>query len=247
MNIIYSKPLFFYNKRSYKKFKPKCFIDNSTISATLSKLISNTITYPLESYRLINSTKNIIKNKNNLYNGFIIYTPYILLNSIISYKIFFNIINLLKNYSYQDSLIIASIFSSIISGFYKVPILFYIKNKVINNFIDFNKLYNNYLFIKAYLALIIEDIPEMFIKFYLNYIIKTYYSNISNINLALIIGLCSSFLLTPIDYLKNKIFCGKDIKIILTKKLILLKMLITTLNTILFFSIYNNLISFKFI
>lgn len=253
MNIIYSKPLFFYNRRSYKFCKPKCILDNSTISATISKLLSNSITYPLESYRLVYSistpTSNIYvsKSKYNLYNGFSIYIPYILLNSVISYKIFFTVINCLQYYSSQDSLILGSICSSIISGFYKVPILFYIKNKVINNIIDFNKLYNNFLYIKAYLAIIMEDIPDMFIKFYLNYLIKTYYSNISNINSALIIALCSSILLAPVDFLKNKIFCGKDVKIILNKKIILLKILITTINTMIFFSTYNYLLSFKFI
>lgn len=219
------------------------------LSATVSKIASNTLTYPIESVRLINmmpkeqqeTDPSLRLTWKNLYRGYPQYLPYSMCNYWITYQVMFFFLQALQTWlgSYEAALTGASIGTCMVTSLYKVPCMYFFKNKVVNQRICFRTFWSQALFGKAYLILLLEDIPEMFIKFYLSYGLRLLFPQLHDLIQALCIGMISTMILTPIDLMKNAVLCNlpgppKPI-------LVYLRVLCSVVNTTLFFVFFHAL------
>lgn len=227
--------------------RPVCFLEPA-MSATLSKIVSNTLTYPIESVRLISMVPKDQREKDpslrlhvgNLYRGYPQYLPYSVFNYVVTYQVMFFFMNMFHTITrYEFTLATASVFTCLVTAMYKVPCMYFFKNKVINQTICTRTLFTRKFFGKAYGILLLEDIPEMIIKFYLNHFLHSFFPNVHDLLQALMIGTISTMLLTPIDILKNTVLCNLPRP--QNPTVIYMRVVCSIMNTTLFFLLFNAL------
>lgn len=233
--------------RSRQVYRPRCFLEPA-VSATVSKIVSNTITYPIESVRLISMIPRSKRDTDpslkytlrNLYRGYPGYLPYSVMNYVITYQAMFVCMEFFKATAmYEVCLLASSVCTCLLTSLYKVPCMYFFKNKVVNQVICFRTLLSSSMFRKAYGILLLEDIPEMCIKFYLNHFMHTVFPGLSELCQALFIGMIATLLLTPIDIVKNTVFCNlPQPKSVGTT---VIRVSCSIINTTLFFFLFNGL------
>lgn len=226
-----------------RRVQVKCVLEPA-LSATISKIFSNTTTYPIESYRLIKlvplekrqSDPKLQLTFSNLYRGYNLYLPYSVANYTITYNIMFNMMKSLEVlFSFELALMCASAATSIITAIYKVPSMYYLKNSVMNQCVSVKKLRG--IFPRAYSVLMLEDIPEHFIKFYINHVIHAFFPYFNEFWCAIIISLLCTIIFTPVDILKNMVLCNVPFGI--SRVQMVLRISCTFANTFLFMFIFN--------
>lgn len=228
-----------------RRWKPKHYIKCASVLedgviATASKIIANTICYPVESVRMWNvSNTRITYSLRNLYAGYRIYLPYTIANNAITFIVFFQCLELLKQHPY--ALLIASVVTCMITSLYKVPVSYTLKRTVIQQHVCYKTVFRVPYFMNAYGALLLEDIPELFIKFYLRAVCSTY--SISEPFNSLLVACASTILLAPFEMYKTSVICH-NIQLKFTNASILLKLINSILNTFVFFTCIS-LLSFK--
>jgi hypothetical protein len=218
---------------------------NEAMLAAASKVIANTLCYPIESIRLWNiSNTKVQLSIPNLMLGYNIYLPYCIINNVITFNIFYNFNNFLCTclplLSLEHRMFMVSCMTCIVCTVYKVPTSYYIKQTVMNKIPCF-KIFNDFQYIrKSYMAVLLEDIPELFIKFYLNEYLIMNFSLMNPLIKSSIISIISTIIMTPIEFFKTSIICH-NIKLDLTKFSILTRISSAVLNTFLFFIILDTL------
>jgi hypothetical protein len=90
---------------------------------------------------------------------------------------------------------------------------------------------------KAVCAVLLEDIPDIYIKFYLNHILKQVFL-IPCLYQSMIVGLLACLLLTPLEFIKTKVIYY-DVKVTQNRLTIYIRALNSILNTALFFTIID--------
>lgn len=221
-------------------------ISNDVIYASASKVLTSTVCYPLESIRLLllsNSDHKQLSKKplhqllSNLYSGYSHFLPYHLIHNLVTYNILFRTIKFMGTYelAYSDSLLVASIFTSVLTSLYKFPLTYVIRRKIISKDVCLKKLQNIRYVSKAIAAMLMEDIPDIYIKMYLNYKLTYLFPTMSHVYISVVTGLISCILLTPFEMIKTKIIYV-DVKLVDSSLAFYMKLLISILSTTLFFT-----------
>lgn len=208
---------------------------DTVVIATVGKIFANTVTYPLETFRLFEmipperrmGDDRLRVTMPNLYRGYGQYLPY----SVVNYGITYGVMFALQQRCM--SLAAASLLTCMLVSLYKVPCMYFLKNKMIN---QKGRITCSKVFWKAYAVTMLEDVPEMYLKFWMNDL----WSGLGGIERALMVGVASTALLTPMDVLKIKVFCNVSAGPHVSGLWIaLLRTLIAVVNTTVFFWVYN--------
>ena len=212
--------------------KCQSFLD-TVMCATTSKVIANTLSYPLESIRMkILCREKPSINPVQLYTGFETYIPYCLLNNFVTYKCFYTCMGLVVGNIFMSALLTSAIVSS-----YKIPYIFTLKNRIIGEPIDFNNIYSKSQYIKALIATMSEDVPELFIKFSMSNVIVFGQTQMVS---SLIVSLVASLILCPFEFWKTSVLCRTK-KLELSPESILMRVVITVFNFFIFFLCFDAL------
>jgi hypothetical protein len=219
----------------------KCTITDDILCTSASKFISSTICYPIESVRMLLLSNSLQKTDKTiltkLYAGYEYFLPYNIFHSLTTYIILFHSMNILGNLEYSQSLLLASSITSLITSLYKVPCIYIIRRKLMTDSVCTKHLMDLRYFGKAVCAFMLEDIPDIYIKFYLNHILKQLFI-IPSIYQSMIVGLLACLLLTPLEFIKTKMICY-DMKVSQNILTIYIRALNSILNTALFFAILD--------
>lgn len=237
------------SKKSFGLHAPHVFMEDTAWMATLSKIVSNTIIYPLETCKMLLQTMQEIPwhRPHVLFAGYSQFILYNICHSSIYYSIFYNTFN-----AFQQCIWTSSLITALITSLYKVPITYYLRNTAVlaasSSSTSKKKLptlswstLQESLCWKRYVVLVCEDIPDTVIKFSLNAFLKTL-PWISSAHIPLWVGICTSLLLMPIDHLKTTLFCQMHLAV--TKNVMAglrFRLFASVLNTTLFTGCLNAL------
>jgi len=222
--------------RTQKSFPQKNVRCSSALEdgaiATISKILANTVCYPIESVRMWNvSNTNIKPSIKSLYAGYTFYLPYTIVNNAITFVVFFQCLEWFKQHPY--GLLCASVITCVITSLYKVPVSYTLKRTVIQQEVCYKTVFHPPYFVNAYTALLLEDVPELFIKFYLRSLCSIH-SIHEPVN-SLLVACASTLLLAPFEMYKTSIICH-NIRLKFTHVSILLKIINSIVNTFVFFT-----------
>lgn len=216
--------------------------------AYISKTLANTLTYPLESIRLMTlkegKTKAVQLNK--LYTGFPTYIPYNIVSNIATYKIFFTIASTVCCKNLHINTLIAAFLTSFITATYKVPYGYYLKNQILDVNINrqtFVTFLTNKAFPKAILACVTEDVHDLYIRFILNQMVQVHFPHVNSLTLSFITAVLSSFVICPIEFWKTSILC-RTVHLTLSVRTVLMRVCISILNLFIFYTSSNFLYQF---
>lgn len=220
------------SQRKCINIKCPAFLD-AVMCATTSKVIANTLSYPLETIRMkILCREKPSINLAQLYTGFETYIPYCLLNNFVTYKCFYTCMGLVVGNVFVSAFITSLLISS-----YKIPYIFTLKNRIIGEPIDFNNIYTKPKYTKALVATMSEDVPELFIKFSLSNVIVLGQTQLVS---SLVVSLVASLILCPFEFWKTSILCSTK-KLELCPESILMRVVITVFNFFTFFVCFDAL------
>lgn len=226
----------------------KCYIDTPII-ATTSKVIANAVTYPIESVRLLSLCKENVE-VGMLYKGINTYIPYCIASSYITYTIFFNCLNIFSCPTQGITVLLSSLTTSILTSFYKLPYNFYQKNNIVQgkdkNVISMNSLYNKKIYPRAFVFMLSEDVPELFMRFYFNNVILVTLPHIEPIYSSLLLAIITTLLTFPMEFWKTSALCNHK-NMVLSIKSVSLLILCNITNLFIFFGLFNVLSSCSFI
>lgn len=191
---------------------------DDALCAVVSKVIANTLCYPVESVRLWNISKTTLSyTVPNMFAGYKMYLPYTVMNNVITYALFYTVDAFYKQniiaLGPDATLLLTSLTTCLITSSYKVPVSYVLKRTVVQTDVNINSLANVPYILKAYRAYLMEDIPELFLKFYIRNYIAMNYIGMNAFIKAFVIGLITTILVAPLDIYKTKIIChGMDIR-----------------------------------
>ena len=188
---------------------------NIAVSGTLSKAVSLCITYPFEACKVYEQVKRKWSNPFELYQGFHVFMITSIFQCFINYNIFFYMIKLFSLYQNKStSIFYSSIVSCFITSFIKVHTTFIAKNimfvkskNVITTFQEVMRYMTWDLYSRSWLANLITDIPDSFVKFCVNSFLIVNCQFINNFQRSVITGYISSFVNTPLDYMLTMKMC----------------------------------------
>ena len=216
---------------------PVSYCFPSAINASLSKILANTATYPLETIRLLTLSKNEQKNV-NLFVGYGTYLPYCIFSNIITYHTLYVCLSLISIVNYDLKLLFASCITAFATSFYKIPYSYFLKNRIIGVNVSLSKLYIPSYYIKAFAATVCEDIPELFIKIFCSNCVKIYFPFLSVIHSSMLIAIVTSLILCPVEFWKTSILCNTK-KMRLSVKTVAIRLIISLVNLFVFFYSFN--------
>lgn len=198
---------------------PKAALTTSltlTSLACSAKAFSFVFTYPFETYKIYNQLDKEPTSFNDLYQGFNTFILLATLQCFINYNFFFTLINILKPYHSQHiTYLVSSIVSCFMTSIIKVPLTFisrnliFIKNK--NGFDAFCHLVSKIdkqLYHKSWLTNLLSDIPDSFIKFFINSQLLLHMPYINNFSRSFITGVITSIVNMPFDYMLTQTLCN---------------------------------------
>jgi uncharacterized membrane protein len=243
-------------------------VPNATLTSSLTltslacsaKALSFIFTYPFETYKIYHQLNREPKSVHDLYNGFSTFIILATFQCFINYNFFFAIINTLKPYYPQHvTYLISSIVSCFLTSVIKVPLTFisrnmiFIKNK--NTFEALRYLFtkiNKEMYHKSWLTNLLSDIPDSFVKFFVNSWILINMPCVNNFNRSCITGLITSIVNMPFDYILTHTLCNNMVKSLHTKNNITVNMsrcmsglqyriMSCMLGNIIFFNTFNSL------
>lgn len=220
-------------------------VDNIAFTSSVCKIIANTVTYPLESYRLLilDPRQNKI-SISKLLTGITTYLPFCVTTNFIMFKLFYGVQTalapLLQLHHTAVLGLAAATITSIVTSFYRIPYSYYIKNKLINDHVDFKLLYSPPRYQRSLVATLCEDIPELMMRTSLTQTIITYLCSkgCNSFQAYLGVSIIASAILCPLDYTKTKILCMSHLKP-LSVQSVGLAAIITALRIMLFNMLMN--------
>jgi hypothetical protein len=139
----------------------KCTIDIGLYSAAC-RIVTNSITYPLENYRLYYLLPDEKKplRISFLYRGFPKYLPYTIFSTLFTYRLAYSINEILLFQSHYEKLVLSSILTCLITSMYKIPFNIYLKNSVLRNNVQLDKQFIS----KSIFISLIDDIMDLFVS-----------------------------------------------------------------------------------
>lgn len=258
-----------YNKvkqvsRSFKAVKIYAFspdIPASVITSCIacsSKLASYLVTYPIESCKIYSQMGKLWSDPCELYQGFRTFMLIAAFQSFLSYNVFFALLDVFSPmYPRHIAYMYASLLSSFLTSFVKVPMTFISRNiifvKAENSMKAFTQVMSQLtpnLFRKSWVATMLSDVPDSFVKFFVNSYIQIYIPYIDTFKRSCITGVVTSLANAPLDFLVTRTMCqstDKSVESDTTKGVaqcwsgIHYRMLSCMLGNIVFFNIFNTL------
>lgn len=205
-------PLDVANKMSRRRLRhvPKAVLidDPGPMVATVSKVVANTVAYPLETCKLLKQTlQHIPWNTPGLL--FVGYPQFMMYNAVHSYTYYAIFFAALKHF--KESVWLGTLVTSILTCIYKMPVTYYLRNKSANPSTPIS--WKCCFCWKRYVVLLAEDIPDTFLKFSLNTFFRGIMQQEYMWLVPMVVGVLITVILTPIDHLKTKMFCGHRNKV----------------------------------
>lgn len=216
------------------------------LCACVAKVVANTVTYPIDTIKLLKQTQtqpvswSKVANIPTLYKGYNVFLPYNISNNVISHYLYFNTCKVAQNIFHDAThvIIAASFVSSVVTCVYKVPMLFLVRNSNIGRTVTLDDFFKNKdTCIKSFLVQAAEDFPETVVKFYLNHFLQKTFIDITNFQRALVIGVIMAILLAPFDTLKTNLLCRA--KTLTSNFVVFMRILSTVTNNFVFFLIFT--------
>ena len=198
---------------------PKAVLTTSltlTSLACSAKAFSFIFTYPFETYKIYNQLDKEPKSFNDLYQGFNTFILLATIQCFINYNFFFALINALKPYySQHTTYLISSVVSCFLTSIFKVPLTFISRNLIfIKNKNGFDALchlvskIDKQLYHRSWLTNLLIDIPDSFIKFFVNSQLLLHMPYINNFTRSFITGVVTSIVNMPFDYVLTQTLCS---------------------------------------
>lgn len=238
-------------------------IPHSVVLTTLactSKAFAFCFTYPLESYKIYTQLGKQPKSWQCLYQGFPIFLLMATSQCFLSYNLFFVTVEALKQYTPSHiTYLWASIVSCFLASFVKVPLSFVSRNIIFTNgtcgmaTVQYilSKM-SDEVFRNSWITTVIGDIPDSFVKFYINNWMMINMPYIENFSRSCATGIITSIVNMPIDYVLTQTLCNfKHFGHILSDNFFIkcmmgaqYRVLSCMVGNVVFFSMFNTLQSY---
>jgi len=188
----------------------------STTFACLAKATSFCFTYPLESYKIYTQLGKTPTSIECLYQGFPMFVLLATCQCFLSYNIFFASIDALKSWMPTHmTYMCASIISCFLTSFVKVPLSFVSRNIIFTqgacgmSAVKHILTKINYdVFKTSWLTTLLGDIPDSFVKFYVNFWLLQNIPHVDSLYRSCITGILTSVVNTPLDYILTQTLCN---------------------------------------
>lgn len=203
----------------------RCKAIDIALCTSTSKIASYLITYPLESLKLISTSPTKERTTPaRLYRGFLSYIPFCVFTNVATFHTFYFVKTLLVQYPLETYMcfILTSVITSLITSIYKIPYSFFLKNRIINNKVSFNGLYNLQTYPKAFAATMVEDVPDLCIK-----------TLCVDMHAPILLATLTGLMMAPIELWKTRVLCH-PCPINFSKTTIVLIMLISCTRMVLY-------------
>jgi hypothetical protein len=241
-------------------------IPHSVVVSTLActaKACSYCFTYPLEAYKIYTQLGKQPKSLACLYQGFPIFFVMAISQSFVSYNIFFGMIETLKQWMPTHlTYFWASVVSCFLTSFIKVPLSFVSRNILFTKGVCgmstvqhiLSKM-NDEVFRNSWLTTVLGDIPDSFVKFYVNDWMMNHMSYVNNFSRSCVTGFITSVVNMPLDYVLTQTLCNfKHFGHILSDNFLVkcmmgvqYRVLSCMVGNVVFFSMFNTLQSYYYI
>jgi hypothetical protein len=183
--------------------------------ACSAKVVSYIFTYPFETYKIYSQLEKTPSNIRDLYQGFGTFVVIATVQCFLNYNVFFALINALKGTMPQHvTYFYASAISCFVTSFIKVPMTYISRNIVfeknrhgISAVRHILSRMDKDIFRKSWLTNILGDIPDSFIKFFINSWIQGNVPMINNFNRSCITGFITSVINMPVDFALTQTMC----------------------------------------
>lgn len=202
------------HSRHSKHSRVRCH--DAAFSASVCKIIANTTTYPLETFRLLslNAHRPVTAvSPSILFKGISTYIPFCITTNMIVFKVFYGLHGVVTTFIKDTwiSMLITSVMTSFLSSCYRIPYSYYLKNRILTDHVDFKHLYTSGIYTKALLATMCEDVPELILRTVVAQHLTQHmlFLGHSHFIAALVVALIVSIVISPIDYWKTCILCGR--------------------------------------
>lgn len=220
--------------------QPRCGLLMSTAAAaTVGKVVASALTYPIENFRLIHvmpEKDKVRPTLRNLYRGYAGFVPYSLFNSLTTFNLMFGLQEYFRYLAPEAALLASVAITVAVTSLYKVPCMYHIKNRAVHR--DVEGRMASGVFGRAYSVLILEDVPEQFIKFHLNGVLAAM-PEVSSVASAILVAVLTTLTTSPTDILKQRVFC--DLRVPLSSFGVFLRALASTVNTVVFMLVFNTM------
>lgn len=189
--------------------------------ATTSKLISYLFTYPFESCKIYSQMCKTWSHPGELYQGLSTFMLIASIQSFLSYNVFFALLDVMnphlpKHFAYMY----ASLLSSFITSFVKVPMTFISRNIIFVKHANGWQALQHILgkltpdvFKTSWLTTMLSDVPDSFVKFFVNAYIQMNVPFINTFQRSCITGVVTSIVNTPLDFIVTKTMCQPDVHV----------------------------------
>jgi hypothetical protein len=208
--------------RHRQKLSIKCvWEDVATAScAVVSKSIGSMITFPLDSCRIYAQIDKPWTHLKELYKGYWTILTTQTIQALCSYLAFFIILNVTKMTYHKpihEAIVFASLGSSIVTSFVKVPLIFINRNIIfyktgssadlIQNVLNIFDNLTPKVYRQCWLTVVISDIPETLIKTFLNFAVLYLNPSIDHLMRHSMVSLTTNIITAPFDYIITHAFC----------------------------------------
>lgn len=231
-----------------------------TTLACTSKAFSYCFTYPLEAYKIYIQLGKKPKTFQCLYQGFPMFVLMAMLQSFVSYNLFFGTVEALRSLMPSHlTFLWASVVSCFLTSFSKVQLSFVSRNIIFTNgscgvstVQQILGKMNDDVYRNSWLTTIIGDIPDSFVKFYVNDWMMLHTPHIDNFTRSCVTGFITSVVNMPLDYILTQTLCNfkhfghilKDNFLIKCMMGVQYRILSCMVGNVIFFSMFNTLQSF---
>jgi hypothetical protein len=188
-----------------------CFAD--TARGALGKIVSNAVCYPIDTCKTVLQSRRELRIESirHLYAGFPVFCAYNAVHSLVYYGLFFYVMNALPDWSYASKLKVSTVTTSVLTGLYRVPVTFYLRNAAVLRRIDWRDVFKNArAFRTKYAVVVLEDIPDTYLKFYCRHLFDRFFDPF---RACLLAALVVAVVMTPLDAWKTFVMTsGEDPK-----------------------------------
>lgn len=183
--------------------------------ATASKIVSFGFTYPFETCKLYMQMGKTWNSPLDLYQGFSTFVMISTFQCFFNYNVFFALLNILQpKLPSHLAFFLASFISSFTTSFVKVPTTFisrnivFIKHKQGLDAVQYIlQLLTLEVFKKSWMSNMLSDVPDTFVKFFVNSYIQLNMIFIGTFLRSCITGAITSVVNAPLDFMVTRTMC----------------------------------------
>jgi hypothetical protein len=199
--------------------RPLCVLEQiGTVSAAVfSRNISTMVTFPLESCRIYTQLGKPWNKIDDLYRGYWTILSTQTCQALFSYFAYFTTISVMTvtyNKPMHEAVVVASLLACFITSFVKVPLVFINRNiimcqggNVLKDLSDIFSKLSKKVYRQCWLTIIISEIPDTFIKMFLNFVLLYCNPTIDHLSRNCIVSIVSNVITSPFDYIITHAFC----------------------------------------